>query len=226
MLAGIVECTALPAMTKVGNPKRLAAAVEAVASSGGQIMPPLMGAGAFVMVELTGVPFTGNMPAAALLALLYFVAVWMGINTYTRRFSLKSIAEADRPALRDVVITSLFFLVPFSVLLWGMFVAQFTPVYSAAMAILAATVLLFVNARLTFLPRQIADRLASAVLNAARQMALIASIIIGVLSSTGLGVKINSLILEGSGGLLWLSLLLTALACLILGWRCRPQRPM
>ncbi|MEP4700740.1 MAG: TRAP transporter large permease subunit [Parasphingorhabdus sp.] len=213
----------MPAMTKVGNPKRLAAAVEAVASSGGQIMPPLMGAGAFVMVELTGVPFTGIMPAAALLALLYFVAVWMGINTYTRRFSLKSIAEADRPALRDVVITSLFFLVPFSVLLWGMFVAQFTPEYSAAMAILAATVLLFVNAQLTFLPRQIADRLASAVLNAARQMALIASIIlcasiiIGVLSSTGLGVKITSLILEGSGGLLWLSLLLTALACLILG---------
>ncbi|WP_323772533.1 TRAP transporter fused permease subunit [Antarctobacter sp.] len=213
----------LPAMTKLGYPKRLAAAVEAVASSGGQIMPPLMGAGAFVMVELTGVPYTGIMAAAALPALLYFVAVWVGINAYARRFALKSIAEADRPALRDVVITSLFFLVPFSVLLWGMFNAQFTPEYSAAMAILAATVLLFFNAQLTFLPRQIADRLANAVLNAARQVSLIASIIlcasiiIGVLSITGLGVKITSLILEGSAGLLWPSLLLTALACLILG---------
>ncbi|MEM5544968.1 TRAP transporter fused permease subunit [Sulfitobacter sp. AS92] len=213
----------LPAMTKLGYPKRLAAAVEAVASSGGQIMPPLMGAGAFVMVELTGVPYTGIMAAAALPALLYFVAVWVGINAYARRFSLKSIDAADRPALRDVVITSLFFLVPFSVLLWGMFIAQFTPEYSAAMAILSAAVLLFFNAQLTFRPRQIARRLASAVLNAARQVSLIASIIlcasiiIGVLSITGLGVKITSLILQGSGGLLWPSLLLTALACLILG---------
>jgi TRAP transporter 4TM/12TM fusion protein len=213
----------LPAMTKLGYPKRLAAAVEAVASSGGQIMPPLMGAGAFVMVELTGVPYTGIMAAAALPALLYFVAVWVGINAYARRFDLKSIDEADRPAARDVVITSLFFLVPFSVLLWGMFGAGFTPEYSAAIAILAAALLLLVNAQLTFRPDQIAARLASAFLNAARQVSLIAaiilcaSIIIGVLSITGLGVKITSLILQGSGGLLWPSLLLTALACLILG---------
>jgi TRAP-type uncharacterized transport system fused permease subunit len=85
----------LPAMTKLGYPKRLAAAVEAVASSGGQIMPPLMGAGAFVMVELTGVPYTGIMAAAALPALLYFVAVWMGINTYTRRELIEGRADSN-----------------------------------------------------------------------------------------------------------------------------------
>lgn len=213
----------LPAMTKLGYPKRLAAAVEAVASSGGQIMPPLMGAGAFVMVELTGVPYTGIMAAAALPALLYFLAVWVGINAYARRFDLRSIDEADRPAPRDVVITSLFFLVPFTVLLWGMFGTGFTPEYSAAMAILAAALLLLFNAELTFRPRRIVERTTSAVLNAARQVSMIAaiilcaSIIIGVLSITGLGVKITSLILQGSGGLLWPSLLLTALACLVLG---------
>ncbi|WP_282027114.1 TRAP transporter permease [Limimaricola cinnabarinus] len=213
----------LPAMTKLGYPKRLAAAVEAVASSGGQIMPPLMGAGAFVMVELTGVPYTGIMAAAALPALLYFLAVWVGINAYARRFDLRSIDEADRPAPRDVVITSLFFLVPFTVLLWGMFGTGFTPEYSAAMAILAAALLLLFNAELTFRPRRIVERATSAVLNAARQVSMIAaiilcaSIIIGVLSITGLGVKITSLILQGSGGLLWPSLLLTALACLVLG---------
>ena len=213
----------LPAMTKLGYPKRLAAAVEAVASSGGQIMPPLMGAGAFVMVELTGVPYTGIMAAAALPALLYFLAVWVGINAYARRFDLRSIDEADRPAPRDVVITSLFFLVPFTVLLWGMFGTGFTPEYSAAMAILAAALLLLFNAELTFRPRRIVERTTSAVLNAARQVSMIAaiilcaSIIIGVLAITGLGVKITSLILQGSGGLLWPSLLLTALACLVLG---------
>jgi len=85
----------LPAMTKLGYPKRLAAAVEAVASSGGQIMPPLIGAGAFVMVELTGVPYTGIMAAAALPALLYFVAVWMGINTYARRELVEGRADSN-----------------------------------------------------------------------------------------------------------------------------------
>jgi TRAP transporter 4TM/12TM fusion protein len=213
----------LPAMTKLGYPKRLSAAVEAVASSGGQIMPPLMGAGAFVMVELTGVPYTSIMAAAILPAFLYFLAVWVGINAYARRFDLKGVDAADRPARRDVIITSLFFLVPFSVLLWAMFGAKFTPEYSAALAILAGALLLFINADLESDRAQIIDRLTSAVLNAAKQVSMIAaiilcaSIIIGVLSITGLGVKITSLILEGSGGLLWPSLLLTALACLILG---------
>jgi len=213
----------LPAMTKLGYPKRLAAAVEAVASSGGQIMPPLMGAGAFVMVELTGVPYTSIMAAAFLPAVLFFFAVWVGINAYATRFDLKGIDEADQPNGRDVLITSLFFLLPFSILLWAMFGAGFTPQYAAAIAIIAGAVLLFFNAELAFRPAQIAERFKSAVMSAARQVSMIAaiilcaSIIIGVLAITGLGVKVTSLILEGSGGLLWPSLLLTALACLLLG---------
>ena len=213
----------LPAMTRLGYPKRLAAAVEAVASSGGQIMPPLMGAGAFVMVELTGVPYTSIIAAAILPAVLYFLAVWVGINAYARRFELRAVDAADRPGARDVIVTSLFFLVPFAVLLVSMFGVGFTPEYSAALAIIAGTALLFVNAGFKWRPTQIRERLTSAVLNAAGQVSMIAaiilcaSIVIGVLSITGLGVKITSLILEGSGGLLWPSLLLTALACLILG---------
>ena len=213
----------LPAMTKLGYPKRLSAAVEAVASSGGQIMPPLMGAGAFVMVELTGVPYTSIMAAAVLPALLYFLAVWVGINAYASRFDLRGVDAADSPARRDVIVTSLFFLVPFTVLLWAMFVAKFTPEYAAALAILAGAMLLFFNGNLQSRRDQIIDRLVTAVMTAARQVSMIASIIlcasiiIGVLSITGLGVKITSLILEGSGGLLWPSLLLTAFACLLLG---------
>ncbi|NKW78080.1 TRAP transporter fused permease subunit [Rhodobacteraceae bacterium R_SAG7] len=213
----------MPAMVRLGYPKRLAAAVEAVASSGGQIMPPLMGAGAFVMVELTGVPYTAIMAAAVLPALLYFFAVWVGINAYNRRFDLRGVPADERPKRRDVIVTSLFFLVPFSVLLWAMFGAGFTPEYAAALAILAGAVLLLFNAEMTFRPGQIRDRAMAALLNAARQVSMIAaiilcaSIIIGVLSITGLGVKITSLIIQGSGGLLWPSLLLTAVACLVLG---------
>ena len=213
----------LPAMTRLGYPKRLAAGVEAVASSGGQIMPPLMGAGAFVMVELTGTPYTQIMGAAILPAILYFWAVWVGINAYATRFELKGIRDEDRPAKRDVVITALFFLVPFTVLMIGMFGVGYTPQYAACLAILAGALLLLTNGRLTFDPRQTAERVTEALLNSAKQVAMIAaiilcaSIVIGVLGVTGLGVKITSLILSGSGGLLWPSLILTALACLVLG---------
>lgn len=213
----------LPAMTKLGYPKRLAAAIEAVASSGGQIMPPLMGAGAFVMVTLTGIPYTSIMAAALLPALLYFFAVWMGINAYSNRFDLKGIADEDKPSRRDIFITSAFFMVPFVVLLIGMFVIEKSPQYSACMAIIAGAVMLFIDGELKFDINKTQQRFETALLTSARQISMIASIIvcasiiIGVLSITGLGIKITSLILTGSGGLLWPSLFLTAIACMVLG---------
>ena len=213
----------LPAMVKLGYPRKLAGAVEAVASSGGQIMPPLMGAGAFVMVELTGVPYTGIMAAALFPAILFFLAVWVGINAFSLRYDLKGIASEDQPGLKEVLVTSAFFLVPFSVLIWGMFVGQFTPQYAACMAIIVGVLLLFINARMVVDWKQIRTRLENACINAGKQVSMIAaiilcaSIIIGVLGITGLGIKITSLILSGSGGMLWPALLLTALACLILG---------
>jgi TRAP transporter 4TM/12TM fusion protein len=210
-------------MSKLGYPGRIAGAVEAVASSGGQIMPPLMGAGAFVMVELTGVPYTGIIAAAALPALLYFWAVWVGIDGYARRFDLRGLADADRPARRDVVITSGFFLLPFAMLLLGMFWLGVTPQYAACLAIGVGVVLLLSGIDLRLDLRRAVTRAETALITAGRQVALIGSIIfcaalvIGVLGVTGLGVKITSLILSVSGGLLWPSLLLTALACLVLG---------
>lgn len=213
----------LPAMVRLGYPKRLAAGVEAVASSGGQIMPPLMGAGAFVMVELTATPYTQIMGAAFLPALLYFWAVWTGINAYATRFTLHGLAKEDHPAARDVIVTSLFFLVPFTLLLLGMFWWGFTPQYAACLAIVAGALLLCIDGQLSFNWARTSGRIALALLTASRQVAMIASIIfcasivIGVLGATGLGVKITSVILESSGGALWASLLLTALACLILG---------
>lgn len=213
----------LPAMVRLGYPKRLAAGVEAVASSGGQIMPPLMGAGAFVMVELTATPYTQIMGAAFLPALLFFWAVWTGINAYATRFTLQGLAKEDHPAVRDVIVTSLFFLVPFTLLLLGMFWWGFTPQYAACLAIFAGALLLCIDGQFSFNWARTSGRIALALLSASRQVAMIASIIfcasivIGVLGSTGLGVKITSVILESSGGALWASLLLTALACLILG---------
>lgn len=213
----------LPAMTRLGYPRALAGAVEAVASSGGQIMPPLMGAGAFVMVELTGVPYTSIMAAAILPALLYFFAVWIGIDAFSLRYDLKSLPEDQRPVLKTVLITSAFFMVPFSILIWGMFGAGVTPQYAACLALIGGAFLLFLDVKLTFSIKRTFQRLENVCIGAGTQIATIASIIlcasiiIGVLGITGLGVKITSLILSGSGGMIWPALLLTALACLILG---------
>lgn len=213
----------LPAMRRLGYPRSLAGAVEAVASSGGQIMPPLMGAGAFVMVELTGVPYEAIMLAALPAALLYFFAVWMGINAFSKRFDLPGVPESDRPASKTVLITTGFFAIPFSVLLYGMFGLRFTPQYAACMAIVAGAALLLTDDRFRFEPRHILGRVIHAAETSGRQIAMIASIIlcasliVGVLGMTGLGVKITSLILSGSGGLLWPAVLLTALTCLLLG---------
>ena len=213
----------IPGMVRLGYPRSLAGGVEAVASSGGQIMPPLMGAGAFVMVELTGTPYTQIMAAAMLPAILYFATVWVGINAYATRHDLKPLAEKDRPSGREVVITSLFFAVPFVTLLERIFVGGYTPQYAASLAIFAGLALLFLDASLSFSLRGFAARLAEALVTAGRQVAVIgsiiicASLVIGVLAMTGLGVKITSGILALSNDMLWPALLLTALACLVLG---------
>ncbi|MCA1770492.1 MAG: TRAP transporter fused permease subunit [Halomonas sp.] len=213
----------IPSMVRLGYPRALAGGVEAVASSGGQIMPPLMGAGAFVMVELTGTPYTQIMAAAMLPAILYFVTVWVGINAYATRHDLRPMAEEDRPSGREVLITSLFFAVPFVLLLERIFLGGYTPQYAASLAVFAGLALLFFDVTLSFSLRGFGSRLAEALFTAGRQVAVIgaiiicASLVIGVLSLTGLGVKITSGILSLSNEMLWPALLLTALACLVLG---------
>lgn len=213
----------IPAMKRLGYPKALAGAVEAVASSGGQIMPPLMGAGAFVMVELTGTPYGDIIVAALPAAILYFLTVWIGIDLFARRYDLAGMAEADRPRPRTVVVTTLFFLVPFAVLLYSMFVAGLTPQYAACLAILVGVLLLFVDATPSVSLSRFAARAGVAALEAGRQIAVIAaiiicaSIVVGVLGMTGLGVKVTSAILALAGESLVPALLLTALACILLG---------
>ena len=212
----------LPAMIKLGYPRRLAASVEAVASSGGQIMPPLMGAGAFVMVELTGVPYNKIILAALLPAILFFFAVWVGIDFYSKKYDLKPINKENLPKKSLVLLTSIFFFIPFSVLLIFMYIG-FTPQYSAAVAILVSFFLLFFNIDNGFNFKIGLNRFFKACISSGSQISLIgsiilcASIIIGILSITGLGVKLTSFIISASGNNIWPALLLTGLACLVLG---------
>ncbi len=213
----------IPTMKRLAYPPSFAAAVEAVASSGGQIMPPLMGAGAFIMVELLRRPYTDIMAAAFFPALLFFFAAWAGVDLFARRHGLRGLAPEELPDRQSLLRTVPFFLVPFGLLLGVLFLTGYTPQFAAALATFAAAALLVTDRSGQFGLGAWGQRLLAAATEASRQIATIASIIlcagiiIGVLNLTGLGVKVTSAIVGLPGGELWAALLLTALACLILG---------
>ena len=213
----------IPTMKRLKYPASLAAAVEAVASTGGQIMPPLMGAGAFIMAELLRVNYTNIMTAAIFPAILFFFTVWIGIDVFAKKYKLVAMSEEEIPSTRLVLKLSPFFLIPFGLLLYTLLIVGKTPQYSAALAIFASIFLLLVNQDWKISFKEFILKFLDACITASRQIATIASviicagIIIGVLNITGVGVKITSAILYLAGDQLWVALLLTALACLVLG---------
>jgi len=213
----------IPTMKRLKYPASLAAAVEAVASTGGQIMPPLMGAGAFIMAELLRVNYSTIMSAAIFPAILFFFTVWIGIDVFAKKYKLVAMSDDEIPTTKIVIKLAPFFIIPFGILLYALLIIGKTPQYSAALAIFASIVLLLVNQDWKISFRDFLFRFLDACITASKQIATIASviicagIIIGVLNITGVGVKITSAILFLAGDNLWIALLLTALACLILG---------
>jgi len=213
----------IPTMIRLKYPASLAAAVEAVASTGGQIMPPLMGAGAFIMAELLRVNYSTIMSAAIFPAILFFFTVWIGIDVFAKKYNLVAMNEDEIPTSRLVLKLAPFFIIPFGILLYSLLLVGKTPQYSAALAIFASIFLLFVNQDWKISLKGFIFRFLEACITASKQISTIASviicagIIIGVLNITGVGVKITSAILFLAGDNLWIALLLTALACLILG---------
>ena len=213
----------IPAMKRLGYPRSIAGAVEAVASTGGQILPPVMGAGVFVMAELLRMPYTEIMVAAILPAFLFFVTTWGGLYYFAVRYDLPALPADQLPGWRAVARALPFFLVPFSILAGTLAFTEYTLAYAAVYATGATwlTLAFEPNGRPSL--SGWAARTADALMIAARQVATIAAVIIcagiviGVFNLTGLGVKLTSLIVGASGGELWIALLLTALASLVLG---------
>jgi len=211
----------IPMMKKLGFRPAFAAAVEAVASTGGQIMPPIMGAGAFIMAELIQTPYLKIAVAAFFPAVLYYFTCWVGIHFFAMRDGLRGLDAAELPPWRDTLRASVFFVVPFGVLL-AFLVLAYTPQYAAFWATLSTIPLAFLSTDFRF-DGKILPKVARAVREGGPQVAMIASIcacaqiIIAILSHTGLGVKISTFIIEMSRGSLFLTLLLTMVTCIILG---------
>ncbi len=208
----------IPLMKKAGFKKDFAAAVEATASTGGQIMPPVMGAAAFVMAEYTGISYLQICIHAAIPALLYYFALFMAIHFEASRTGLLSVPKEERPILRLVMFTKGHLFVPLVVIVYFM-VAGYTPMYACIYATLSVFLVALLRTETRMGPKKILKALefgAKNMLPVAAACAC-AGVIIGVINLTGLGLKFTSLILFIAGDSLIPALVFTMFAGIVLG---------
>ncbi|MDB1088982.1 TRAP transporter permease [Streptomyces sp. ACA25] len=208
----------IPMMKKVGYRPHEAGGVEAAASTGGQLLPPIMGAGAFVMAELIGVPYWEIVKVAIIPALMYFAVIFLFVDILARRHGIMGIPAADLPRLRDVLAGGFHFLLPFILL-----IVMLTQYYEPLIAGLYATVLLAVVAMFRASSRLSLRDVAEAFMLAARNTLSVtvacaaAGIVVGMVGLTGLGLKFSSMMVGWGGGHLLPTLLMIAIASLVLG---------
>ncbi len=209
----------IPLMKKVGYPAHFAGAVEAAASTGGQIMPPVMGAAAFVMAQFLGISYWSIVVAAVIPACLYFFSVFAMVHFRAGREGIEGIPKKDLPKVWEVLKKGWMLLLPVVTLI--IFLAMG---YSAIKAVFWSIMLLIVASWLgppeyRMTPRRIIDSFIDGGITAVEVAAACAcsGIIIGVVGITGLGLAFTSFIIGLSHGILFLALVLTMIASIILG---------
>ncbi|MBI3078839.1 MAG: TRAP transporter permease [Deltaproteobacteria bacterium] len=208
----------IPLMKKTGFQPHFACAVEATASTGGQIMPPIMGAAAFVMAEFLGIPYSAVALHALIPALLYYLALFMSIHFEAHRTGLSGLPRSELPALGQTLKTRGHLFLPVFVILYFM-LAGYTPVYACLVSIFSVVVISTVRHETRMDLRQVLDALENGARNALAVAAACAcaGLVIGVISLTGLGLKFTSLVLTVAGQSLILVLLLPMVTGIILG---------
>lgn len=184
----------IPLMKKVGYPKRTAGAIEAAASTGGQIMPPIMGAGAFIMAEITGIPYQDIAIAAIIPAVLYFVSVYFMVDFEAARLGMRGMREDELPKFRDM-IRRVFLFLPIVILIAALFMG-----YSVIRAGTLATISAAVVSWLTPYRMGIKSTIKAFELAGVMSIQIItvcacAGIIVGVISLTGVGARFSALLL-------------------------------
>ena len=208
----------IPLMKRVGYDRNFAAAVEAVSSTGGQIMPPVMGAAAFIMAEYLGVSYGSIIVAATVPALLYFLAVGFQVYLEARKLNLATIPRDELPSPVVALKASWHILFALVAIVYFL-LAGYTPMRAGLYGIITVIVVVFLRDR-----QKISIRNILGALEAAGKAAIpvasacaTAGIIIGIVRLTGVGLKASSLIISMAHGYLFLALLLTALTSIILG---------
>jgi TRAP transporter 4TM/12TM fusion protein len=209
----------IPMMKRSGYPPHLAAAIEAVSSNGGQIMPPVMGAAAFLIAEFLSIPYGQVALAAALPAVLYYLALFVQIDLEAAKLGLTGLPRADLPRMREVLRQGWVFLVPLGALLYTLMIGNWEA-GKAGMLAVGATLLVGCLQKAT---RPTWQGLLEAIEGTGRTMldliaiTTLAGIVIGAFQLSGLTSKLPIVLTSAAGGNVFLLLVLTAVVSIVLG---------
>jgi len=207
----------IPLMKRLGYKPEFAGAVEACASSGGQFMPPIMGASAFIIAAILGIPYIEVCMRAAIPALLWFLAVFIVVHLEAKRLGLKPLSPAEIPSTKTV-LQGLYLFIPIIALVYFL-VIGYSPMYAGAIAFAMLFVLTFVRRETRLTVGRLLDALEHGI-RMALPVAIAcagAGVIIGCVMQTGLGFYLSAALVHISGGQLLLLLPLVLVASLILG---------
>ena len=210
----------IPLMKRTGFKPPFAAAVEAVASTGGQLMPPIMGAAAFVMAEFLAVPYATVAMWAAIPALLYYVAVFFAVHFVAKREGLAGVPRAELPRMGRVIIERGHLFIPIVIILMGLFMGYSAPLSALVAALCCLPVaLLRATTRQNITWRSVLGALDEGARNtlAVAMACACAGIVIGCVTITGLGITFTQLVIALAQNSLVLALVLTAMAGIVLG---------
>lgn len=209
----------IPLMQKNGLPGHKAGAVETVASEGSQFLPPIMGAGAFIMAEMTGIPYASIALAALLPALLYFVSIFAVVHFEAVKLGLKGLDRSEIPSARQVLHDGWHLLIPPAILFYLLMWEGLTPGYAGMIAVLVSIIVAMLRASSRMSFGQILSVFDRGARSAASVAALIAAVgfIQQAMVTTGLAPRLTEIMLLGTGGEMIWTLVLAVVAATILG---------
>lgn len=207
----------IPLMKRNGFIPRQAAAIEAIAGTGGQLMPPIMGAGAFIMSEVTGIPYFKIIQAAAIPAVLYYFGLFLVVHFIALRQGMVSIPKADRPSFRSILRNSYYFL-PFLLVIFFLGIG-YSPSKSAFFVVLIIIGLSYLDRKTWLTPAKLMDTLFQSAVNAAIIATALAGsgMIVGILTRTGAALAFGSVLMNFSFNHLILAMILVFLVVSVLG---------
>ena len=218
--AGNVAATGtftIPLMKKVGYPPRSAAAIEAAASTGGQLMPPVMGAGIFIMAEITGIPYFELMIAATLPAALYFLAVYFMVDNESKRLNMRGMSSDELPSM-SAMLRRVYLFAPLIILIGGL-ISGYSVIRSGTLAMLSTLVVSWLHLDTRMGPKKVLDALHLGAKGTIQLIAVCAcaGLIVGVIGLTGIGGRFSNMILAIAGESQFLALIFAMVIAIILG---------
>jgi TRAP transporter 4TM/12TM fusion protein len=207
----------IPLMKRAGYAPRSAAAVEAIASTGGQIMPPVMGAGVFIMSEVTGISYFDIIKAAVLPALLYYVGLFAMVHFLALRAGMRPVPRGALPSWRPVLRRA-YFLAPFGLIVY-LLARGYSPTGAAFYTILVTLGLSFLDRRTWMTPRKCREALVEAAFSAGTIAVALAGsgMIVGVLTRTGAALAFSGVVVQAAQGVLLVAMILIFLVVSVLG---------